>query len=523
MKRLTLFITALLFFEIFFLVPDVFPKAPAETIQSLAASLDAWDVEKAWSEVLEALQRQPRDPEILDLASHIAFHRGEYRESLELIKQSMEAGGEDEGRRGLALFIEQTIHVLAPYKRYETPHFIIHLEEERDGILIDYLSDALEKTYGVMARHYGFSPGEKVRVELFPDANSFYLASAFSVRDIEFGAVGLTKYNKLQFLSPRALLHGYRWLDAISHEYVHYLIVRLTSNKAPIWFHEGLAKYEETRWRAGPSYLSPLYRTLLSRAQADRSLIGFARMEPSLVHLETPDEVQLAYAQAASAIEFIIERVGLEGIKKVMDLMSGGKTEGAGEALKAVMGLEFPAFEEKWTAYLASKDLKPSAGAKVRPHRIKEEKADEERLDLEEIRSLAARNRAHLGDRLKETGRLGAAVMEYRGALEETRDSVPVMTRLSTALVGLGRDEEAGDLLKGVLELAPDHPLAYTLLGRIHAQRKDFKKAGAAFEESIQINPFNPYVHAGLAQVYAMLGETVKASKEQDIASRLTR
>jgi hypothetical protein len=39
-------------------------------------------------------------------------------------------------------------------------------------------------------------------------------------------------------------MHGYRWLDAISHEYMHYLIVKLTANKAPIWFHEGLAKYE---------------------------------------------------------------------------------------------------------------------------------------------------------------------------------------------------------------------------------------------------------------------------------------
>ena len=104
------------------------------------------------------------------------------------------------------------------------------------------LTDALEKTHHVMAEQYGFKPKEKVRVELFPDARAFYLASTLSVRDIEVtGAVGLTKFNKLQFLSPRALVHGYRWLDAISHEYMHYLIVKLTSNKAPIWFHEGLS------------------------------------------------------------------------------------------------------------------------------------------------------------------------------------------------------------------------------------------------------------------------------------------
>ncbi len=103
-----------------------------------------------------------------------------------------------------------------------------------------------------MAEQYGFHPREKIRVEIFPDTKAFYYASTLSARDIEVtGAVGLAQFNKLMVLSPRALVHGYRWLDAISHEYMHYLIMKLTANKAPIWFHEGLAKYEETRWRNG--------------------------------------------------------------------------------------------------------------------------------------------------------------------------------------------------------------------------------------------------------------------------------
>ena len=137
-------------------------------------------------------------------------------------------------------------------RRYESPHFSISLDEKQDGILADYFIDALEKTYRVMAEHYGFTPREKVRIEVFPDTKAFYYASSLSARDIEVaGAVGVTQFNKLMVLSPRALVHGYRWLDAISHEYMHYLIIKLTANKAPIWFHEGLAKYDETRWRNG--------------------------------------------------------------------------------------------------------------------------------------------------------------------------------------------------------------------------------------------------------------------------------
>jgi tetratricopeptide (TPR) repeat protein len=522
MKKLTCFITVLLILQLSLIVHRVSATTSSETIQSLTARLESWDVEEAWPEVQEALAKQPQDPDLLEMASHIAFHRGDYQESLKLMRRSMEVGGEDEKRRGFALFIEETINVLAPYKRCETPHFIISLDDKQDGVLVDYVTDALEKTYKVMAEHYGFRPKEKVRVELFPEARAFYLASTLSVRDIEVtGAVGLTKFNKLQFLSPGALVHGYRWLDAISHEYMHYLIVKLTSNKAPIWFHEGLAKYEETRWRNGPAYLSSLYQTLLAQAQADKKLIGFAKMEPSLVYLETPEEVQLAYAQAASAIEFIINSVGHEGLKKIMDRMAQTKAKGAGESIKEVLGLEFSEFEEKWTEYLASKELKPLTGAKIHRYKVKEGKAGQERMDLEEIKSLVARNRAHLGDKLKERGRTGAAVLEYRRALAETQDSVPVMNRLSSALIDLGRDGEAVDMLQRSLTLAPDHPTAYTLLGQVYLKMKDFTQAKEAFEESIQINPFNPEIHVGLANAYAMLGDTVGSAKERSIAYKL--
>jgi cytochrome c-type biogenesis protein CcmH/NrfG len=524
MKKRFGLISTMLLVQLFLTVAVVSATAPSEMVERLTAKLESWDVEQIWPQVQEALAKHPQDPALLEVAGHIAFHRGDYPESLKLIKQSMAVGGENQKRRSFALFIEETINVLAPYKRYETPHFIIRLNEAQDGILVDYLTDALETTYTVMSRYYGFKSKEKVRVELFPDARAFYLASTLSVRDIEVtGAVGLAKFNKLQFLSPRALVYGYRWLDAISHEYMHYLIVKMTANNAPIWFHEGLSKYEETRWRDGPVYLSPVYQTLLAQALADNNLIAFEKMEPSLIHLDTPEAVQLAYAQAASAIEFIIGRVGHPGLKKIMQRMAQAKTKGAGEAIQEIMALEFAEFEEKWRAFLVAKALKPMAGAEIQRYKVKEGRADEERMDLAEIKSLVARNRAYLGDKLKARGRTGAAVLEYRRALAEIQYAVPVMNRLSAALIDLGRDDEALDMLKRTIKLAPNHPTPYTQLGQIYLKLKDFKQAKAAFEQAIQINPFNPEVHVGLANAFAMLADDAGAAKERDIARTLGR
>lgn len=374
-----------------------------------------------------------------------------------------------------------------------------------------------------MAQRYGFESGEKIRVEVFPDTRAFYLASTLSARDIEVaGAVGVTQFNKLMVVSPRALVHGYRWLDALSHEYLHFLIMKLTGNKAPIWFHEGLAKYEETRWRNGPSYLSTGYQNLLASALAGGKLIRFEKMEPSLVKLETPEEVQLAYAQAASAIEFIESRTP-GGVKEIMKHMADSASKGAAEPIRDVLGLSFPEFEESCRKFLASKELKETEGARVRSLKVKEGKVNEEYLDMEEIKSLVARNRAHLGELLEERGRSAAAVLEYRRALADARDSVPILNRLAASLIHLNREGEALELLLRAKGLYSDHPTIYHNLGKTYLGLKDFKAAREAFQESIQINPFNPETHQGLAIAHDTLGDPGAAGKEKEIAQKLSR
>jgi tetratricopeptide (TPR) repeat protein len=509
-------------FIFLFILPSQGISASQEAMDSLTAKLETWEVSEAWREVKELLADEPNDPQLLELASHIAFHKGDYQEAKKRMKQALEQGGEDERKKAFASFVEETLALVSSFKRVESSHFMISLDEKQDDILTDYLIGSLEKTYQAMARQYGFQPLEKIRVEVFPNAKAFYLATTLSVRDIEVtGAVGIAQFNKLMMLSPRALVHGYRWLDAISHEYMHYLIFKLTKNKAPIWFHEGMAKYEETRWRNGPSYLSSFYQTLLARALSEGKLIRFDQMEPSLVKLENPEDVQLAYAEAASAIEFILMKSGYDGLQKVMKQMASTNQRGAGEAIQEALGLPFSEFEENWKRFLSSKGYREIAGVHGHRYKIRERKYDEERMDMEEIKSLVAKNKAHLGDLLKERGRMEAAVLEYRRALEESRDSVTVMKKLSSALTAMARYEEALELLKRARDVSSDHPSIFTALGQTYLKLKGFKEARDSFHESIQINPFDPEAHVGLATAYEMLGEKASAHKEREIANKI--
>jgi len=203
--------------------------------------------------------------------------------------------------------------------------------------------------------------------------------------------------------------------------------------------------------------------------------------------------------------------------------MAASGEKGAGGAVKAVMGWNFDEFEGKWREFLASKGLKEVEGVSVHRYKLKEGLADDDRMEMREIKSMVARNRAHLGDLLQEKGRLEAAVLEYRRALADTRDSVPVLNRLSEALIKLDNLDDALEHLSRARKLAPDHPNTYASLGKIYLKRKDAKKAQEALEDAIQINPFNPDIHKDLAAAYEMLGRSESALKERDIFNKLNK
>ena len=62
------------------------------------------------------------------------------------------------------------------------------------------------------------------------------------------------------------------WLGAMAddtpaHEFVHYYVTKVSRNTVPIWLHEGIAKFQENRWRSSPGHpLDPPQEDLLARS-----------------------------------------------------------------------------------------------------------------------------------------------------------------------------------------------------------------------------------------------------------------
>jgi len=394
--------------------------------------LEAWRVPQAAEALSKIKGEDAQSPRALDLRAQLAFYQGRYEKAFRLSEQALTIESANEGRQAMRLLAQRTQDALKSLKRYESEHFILHLDEAKDGILASWLLDGLEKSYHAIGKELSFYPEEKVRVEIAPDVSSFNAISTLSLRDIEeTGAVGICKFNKVMAISPRTLVQGYRWLDSLSHEYLHYAIVGLSNNKAPIWLHEGIARYYETRWRGKEKtgdkaeYLTPSNQTLLARALDKDALVDFEKMEPSLIYLETPQQVQLAYAEAASAIDFITNRKGPPGVRELLFVLRDKPTP---DAVETVMGTPFDQFEKQWQEFLKAKGLKEIEGSRVRKLKVKgSNKENEEAVELKEIQSVVARNRTRLADRLWTRGRTVAASAEYQRALRASPHSTIIL------------------------------------------------------------------------------------------------
>jgi len=288
-----------------------------------------------------------------------------------------------------------------------------------------------------------------------------------------------------------------------------------------------MARFYETRWRkAAPSkdaaedYLTPANQTLLVHALEKNQFVGFKKMEPSLIHLETPEQVQLAYAEAASAVDFINQSKGSSGVRALLATLNDKPTP---EAIEQVFGLTFDAFETRWKSFLKAKGLKEIPGSRVRRLKVKKDQGeDEEAVELKEIQSAVARNRTHLGDQLLARGRAVAAANEYQRALQASPQSPIILNKLGRVMIETNRADEALPLFKKSMDVDPDNSNAYVQLGRAYHATKNFKEARRTLEEAIQINPFNPLIYRLLGDAYAALGEHEKSEQAKAILSKIT-
>src|SRR5205823_2133054 len=186
-------------------------------------------------------------------------------------------------------------------------HFVISYAPGADEVIVDLAGDTLEAAYDALGSDLGYTPDEPVRVEILGKPADLAKMSPLTEDEIETtGTIALSKYNKLMVVSPRATLTGYPWMDTLNHEYTHLVVSAVSHDTVPVWLQEGLARYEQERWRHdGGAALPATDQQLLAAALKNRRLIDLDAMYPSMAKLPSQEAAALAYAEVLTLVSWI--------------------------------------------------------------------------------------------------------------------------------------------------------------------------------------------------------------------------
>jgi tetratricopeptide (TPR) repeat protein len=509
---------------------DVRSQAKAH-LTELGDSIDSWDLVSARRELAALEKLIPEESEALKYyQGRLAFEEGRYAEAVELLTA---AGVEDKPSSYLRL-AKDTLALTKSHQKAESEHFIFYYPKGKEEILVPYALETLESIYRAMQEDLGWTPpGGKVRVEVVNNARELSKISTLSYEQIQItGTIAMCKFNKLMVTSPKAVARGYDWQDTLAHEYVHLVISQASRNNVPIWLHEGMAKFLETRWRGhGGLGLSPSALALLGRRMKANNLVPFEKMHPSIAMLPTAEDAALAFAEVFYVVDYVLATKGSAGLRTIIQELRNGRTDK--QAVEAAVGMPFGLFEKSWLAHIKKqpfpKELLPREQVVLKEDAKGEDKDEKKKGreisfgDFAEVQELPARKLAHLGELLRERNRVKAAAAEYAKAYAMVGDKYEsISNKYALTLLELRRLDEAEAVLRGSLRVYPGLPGTNVHLGRILLFRKDWAKAKAAYMEALSTNPFDPEVHVALTKIHNELGETALKERTVKAAALLT-
>ena len=500
-------------------------------LQGIEQSLNDWDIPAAKQELAELEKVMPSGAEpLLYFKGRVAFEEGRYADAAKLL----ESAGMDPRPGSYLKLAQDSLKVTQKHKSAESEHFIFFYPPGKDEVLVPYALETLEAIRSALAKDLGHVPPGKIRVEVVNDARELAKVSTLTYEQIRTtGTIAICKFNKLMVTSPKAVLRGYDWQDTLAHEYVHLVVSQKSRNQVPIWLHEGLAKYLESRWRGGPGLaLSPSTLALLGARVKQEKLIPFEKMHPSIAMLPSAEDAATAFAEVFFAIDFVYKQHGTEGLQTIIGKLASGETDK--KAVEAATGMAFPAFEKAWLAHVRKQPfpqhLLPQEKVVLKDQAPKEtqEKAGKKGReisfgDFAEMEETEPRKLAHLGELMRERRRIAAAAEEYGKAHAKVGDKYESLSnKYALALLELRRLDEAEKVLLGSLKVHPGSPSTQVHLGRIYLARQDWAKAKGAYLDALSSDPFDEEIHFALLRAHLALGEKDRADRARKAAGILT-
>ena len=260
----------------------------AQQIQAGHGALERRDVPTARAIVAELDRLGDESADAMFLRARTYQFTGDHDAALAAI----EAVPRGSGVRELRAVIEAGDRWMSSATEVHSRHFVLRHAPGVDAIWAERALQVLESAHDHVGADLGLYPTEPVVVEVYPTSAAFAEATGLPAEAVANDTVGLYRWDRLLVTSPMAAAFGYPWADTLCHEYTHLIVDRLGGGRIPVWLHEGIASFEQRRWRGGDdSVLAPSRLRLLGEAVVQDDLSVTICAEPSPARHDGPSDL----------------------------------------------------------------------------------------------------------------------------------------------------------------------------------------------------------------------------------------
>jgi len=386
---------------------------------------------------------------------------------------------------------------LQKFRTVSTRRFQIVAPAAEVDLLATYLGPLLEEAYDSLAARYEYRPTTPIRIELYRRH------ADFSVRTVGLaglGALGVSFGTVLVMDAPSARDPGsFNWGSTAWHELAHTFTLGLSAHRVPRWFSEGLSVLEERRARPGwgadpaPEFLA---------AFKAGGLLPVSRLNDGFVRPSHPAELGFSYYQASLLCEMIEGRWGRSALVKMLQAYRDGQdTPGV---FASVLQTTPSALADQFSTWFRQRFATTLAA--IAPWSGTGPAGGEFATTLAAAYSLLEQKRA----------------AEARAAFERAEAMFPAYAGPDAPALGLARlARDRGDKAAAVAALSRYTALDESALGAnaleasLREELGDLKGAGAALERILWIAPYDPALHARLADLADRLNEPARALRER--------
>jgi tetratricopeptide (TPR) repeat protein len=209
---------------------------------------------------------------------------------------------------------------IAKFRTLEGDGFLVRMDAREADIYGSRVLDLLKRARRELCAKYDVELKQPVIVELFPRQadfaiRTFGLPGGAGFLGVCFGTVITANSPASQGANPTC------WEATLYHEFCHVVTLTKTNNKMPRWLSEGISVYEERQAdKTWGQTINPKYRAMLlgDGFVPISKLSGAFLSPPSSLHL------QFAYFESSLAVQYLVEKHGLNTLKRVLvDLGAG--------------------------------------------------------------------------------------------------------------------------------------------------------------------------------------------------------